>query len=76
MPKEKELLRKQLQLLAEQSARAYPDELEGLTQAMCSVYRELVVDSLRPMIALLLVSGFHLSVSIFVHIKKLLRRDV
>ena len=75
MSKEKELLRKQLQLLAEQSAKAYPDELEGLTQAMCDVYRELVVDSLRPMIALLLVSGLHLSVSIFVHIKKLLRRD-
>lgn len=74
MPKEKELLRQQLQLLAEQSARAYPDELEGLTQAMCDVYRELVVDSL-PMIALFLGAVLHLFVSIFVHIKKLLRCD-
>ena len=41
MNKGKELLRKQLELLAEQSKSAIDDELVRLSTAMCKVYREL-----------------------------------
>ena len=75
MTKEKELLRKQLELLAEQSAKGYPEELEGLSRAMCDIHRELAADRLLLGAVLFSVPVLNLLVSIFVHVKKLLRRD-
>ena len=75
MKKEKELLRKQMELLAEQSAKGYPDELEGLTKAMCEVNRELATNRLLFGAVLFSVPVFYFLVSIFVHVKKLLRGD-
>ena len=73
MLKERELLRQQMELLAERAGQGYPDELEGLSKAMCGIYRELAVGFLHR--ALLFCSVLHLLVSIFVQVKKLLRRD-
>ena len=41
MSKEKELLRKQMELLAEQSRSAEDGDLARLSTAMCDIYREL-----------------------------------
>ena len=45
MDKEKELLRKQMELLAEQSKSADDRELAHLSTAMCETYRELQAKS-------------------------------
>lgn len=44
MRKRKELLRKQLELLAEQSKSAEDNDLARMSSAMCEVYRELQRD--------------------------------
>ena len=41
MRKEKELLRQQLELLAEQSKTAMEEDLSNLSNSMCEVYRLL-----------------------------------
>ena len=41
MKREKELLRKQLELLAEQSEEALEDDLSRLSSAMCEIYQTL-----------------------------------
>lgn len=76
MNKEKELLRKQLELLAEQSDGATDRELVGLSGAMCEVYRELVGNRLALGLALLSAVGLDLLVCFFVHIKKTFGRDL
>lgn len=75
MCKEKELLRKQLELLAEQSRVADDRDLAHLSTAMCETYRELQAESrsrsLAFRVALLSVIGLDLLVSIIVLIEKL-----
>lgn len=71
MVKKKELLRKQLELLAEQSKSATDNELARLSVAMCEVYRELKGDDWRYMLvrlALLCTMGLYLLICILVHI--------
>lgn len=65
--KEKELLRKQMTLLAEQSKSAVDEELVKLSTAMCEVYRELKRDNWMN-IALLFAVGLYLLICILVHI--------
>lgn len=67
MCKEKELLRKQLELLAEQSKGATDRELSELSIAMCEVYKELKRNNWMN-IALLLTAGLNLLICILVHI--------
>ena len=75
MKKEKELLRKQVELLAEQSKSATDSELARLSTAMCEVYKQLETDSLHRRvllgIALFSVVGLDLLISIIVLIEKL-----
>lgn len=72
MRKEKELLRKQLELLAEQSESAVDDELVRLSTAMCGVYRELKTDRLhqRVLVGVTLLSAvsLYLLTCILVHV--------
>ena len=74
MNKEKELLRQQLELLAEQSGDALEGDLARLSSAMCEVYRELVRDRLTLGGALFFLMCLNSLVSILVHIKKTFRR--
>ena len=71
MKKEKELLRKQLQLLAEQSEGATDMELAELSIAMCKVHKELNHHALTS-ISLFSVVGLDLLVSIIVLIENFL----
>ena len=77
MKKEKELLRKQMELLAEQSRVADDRDLAHLSTAMCETFRELQAErrsrSLTFRIALFSVMGLDLLVSIVVLIENLLR---
>ena len=75
MKKEKELLLKQLELLAEQSSGAVDRELAELSTAMCEVYRALIRDRLLTSFAVFSSVGFNLLICILVHIKKPFRRD-
>lgn len=72
MGKEKELLRKQMELLAEQSKSAVDDELVRLSTAMCEVYRLLEAGSrkrwLQCSCALLSTMLIYLLIRILVHI--------
>ena len=54
MLKQKELLRKQMQLLAEQSELADEKDLAILSSSMCEVYKTLK----RPALALRIALGF------------------
>lgn len=67
MSKEKELLRKQLELLAEQSGDALPNELSNLSAAMCKVYDKLKCPTLR--FVLLFAVLLDLLVSILILVK-------
>lgn len=67
MNKEKELLRKQLELLAEQSKGATDRELSELSVAMCEVYKELQRNNWMN-IALFLTAGLNLLICILIHI--------
>lgn len=67
MKKEKELLRKQLELLAEQSKGATDRELSELSVAMCEVYKELQRNNWMN-IALFLTAGLNLLICILIHI--------
>ena len=75
MDREKELLRKQLELLAEQSNFADGRDLANLSAAMCETYRELQAKSccgsVHLRIALLSVAGLDLLVSIVILIQNL-----
>lgn len=71
MKKEKELLRKQLQLLAEQSKGATDRELAELSIAMCKAYKELNHYALTR-IPLFFVMGLDLLISIIVLIENFL----
>ena len=72
MSKEKELLRKQMELLAEQSKSAIDDELVRLSTAMREIYRELETNSRyrRLLIGVTLLSavGLYLLVCVLIHI--------
>ena len=76
MKREKEILRKQLELLAEQSESATEDELPRISDAMCDIYkvleRPLAVFTLITLCAIMLAQS---SASIFVHVKKLFRSE-
>lgn len=74
MHKEKELLRKQLQLLAEQSRNGTTYGLPGYSSEMCRVYRTLEGDRTILNSVLLLVVGINLGASILVLVPKLFRR--
>lgn len=69
---EKELLRKQIKLLAEQSKGATDSELARLSTAMCEVYRELERKGrnwrLFDAIAFLSAISLYLLICILVHI--------
>ena len=72
MRKEKELLRKQMELLAEQSKSAIDDELVRLSTAMCETYRELKCPI--PMsIAFFSAVSLNLLISILVLVEKFFR---
>ena len=68
MKKEKELLRKQLVLLAEQSESATDGELAELSAAMCKIYDRLErpVLALRFALLLFVLSNFIVSILILV----------
>ena len=72
MHEEKELLRKQMKLLAEQSRGAVDGELARLSTAMCEVYRELERNSwnrwLPVVIAVLSAISLYSLICILVHI--------
>lgn len=72
MGKEKELLRKQMELLAEQSKSAIDDELVRLSTAMRDIYRELETNSrcrrLLVGVTLLSAVGLYLLVCVLIHI--------
>lgn len=74
MNKERRLLRKQMELLAEQSNDATDRELAELSVAMCETHRELQRNNLAT-VALLSAVGFNLLVCILVHIQKFFGRD-
>lgn len=76
MSKEKELLRKQMELLAEQSGDALERDLADLSSAMCEVYRELVRDRLTVGVTLFSAVSLNLLVCVLVHIKKSFGRDL
>ncbi len=71
MPMEKELLRKQLELLAEQSSGATEEELARLSSAMVDVYDRLERPALglKLCLTLLLLVLFNLIVSILILVK-------
>lgn len=69
MKKEKELLRKQLQLLAEQSKNADECELPALSSAMLGIYEALYHPGFVFRLALCLAVGLDLLVSILVYIQ-------
>lgn len=66
MSKEKELLRKQMELLAEQSRGALDRDLASLSSAMCEVYRELKGNRSTCGIALISAIILDLIVRVFV----------
>lgn len=66
---EKELLRKQLQLLAEQSKNADDRELPALSSAMARIYEALLRPSLSFRIVLGLAVGLDLLISVLIHIQ-------
>ena len=72
MSKETKLLRKQLDLLAEQSTGATDSELARLSTAMCEVYRELERNGrnwrLLVGIALLSAISLYFLICVLVHI--------
>lgn len=75
MQKERKLLRRQLELLAEQSEGALPEELTDLSAAMCKVYKSLVTERSILFVALSAVQSFDLTVYGVVQIVKLLGRE-
>lgn len=70
MKQEKELLRKQMKLLAEQSCGAMEDDLAVLSSAMCKTYRELERNGLALLITILFVVGLNSLACILVHIAR------
>lgn len=72
MRKQKELLHKQMKLLAEQSKSAVDSELARLSTAMCEVYRELQLDRRNwrdlILVALLSVVSLYSLIRLLVHI--------
>lgn len=74
MSKEKELLRKQMELLAEQSVDALGGATSSRSEAMCKVYKTLVADKLILLVSLCVVLGLDLTVYGAIKIEKLLRR--
>lgn len=77
MKQEKELLRKQMNLLAEQSRGAMTeDDLAVLSSAMCKTYRELVRDDLVLLIAILSAVALNSLACLVVHIQKTFGRNV
>lgn len=69
MKKEKELLRKQLELLAEQSKEATEEEIARLSSAMVDVYDRLVRSDLAFRCTLLFLVFFDLVASILILVK-------
>lgn len=73
MKKEKELLRKQMLLLSEQSKGALENDLAELSDSMCEVYR-LLVQSYVAFFANLIM-GANLVVCFLILLKKLFRSN-
>lgn len=69
MERERKLLRRQLELLAEQSGGAMESELAEMSIAMCRVYSELSRPTLRICLALLFAVCLDLLVSILILIQ-------
>lgn len=69
MNREKEILRQQLELLAEQSKNACEDEIPKNTHAMVEIYKELKIRSL-----LLLAFFFVVIVNFIIHIIILIKK--
>ena len=74
MNKEKELLRKQIALLAEQSRKGTTFELPGFTSEMCHVYKTLEAGRTILNSVLLFVVGINLGASILILGPKLFGR--
>lgn len=72
MKKEKELLRQQLQLLAEQSKTSTDIDLSPLSNSMNGIYTTLMSE--RALLLLFLIVSANLFKGILVHIKNLFRR--
>lgn len=69
MKKERELLRKQLELLAEQSNGAVEDDLASLSSAMVEIYDRLEHPIMIGRLALLFLVLSNLVVSILILVK-------
>ncbi len=68
--REKEILRKQLKLLSEDSQSAIESDLANLSIAMCKVYERLHIESRFLIFAFFLVIIFDSLVSFVILIKK------
>lgn len=75
MNEEKELLRKQMKLLAKQSECETGYDLSRITSDMCGINRELIRNRLAVLLAVLAVIGLNSQVCILVYIQKTLGRD-
>ena len=71
MLRKRKLLRKQMELLAEQSKSAVDEELANLSTAMCEIYRELN-RSIHARLTLFSVVGLELLVGIVILVEKCL----
>lgn len=72
LKKERNLLRQQMALLAEQSRDLWQDRDYDVSGSMCRIYKALIADRLRLGIELALVA--HLLTCVFVQIEKFFRR--
>lgn len=71
MKNKRELLHKQLELLAEQSKSATDTELAELSAAMCRIYEKLELPVLPLSFAILLFTCFNSLISILILVEKL-----
>lgn len=76
MKKEKEILRKQLELLAEQSKEATDKELCELSDAMSDIYTSLCRPANGAAVLIgIFVTNAYFVVGFLVHVKKLFRGE-
>lgn len=73
---EKEILRQQLELLAEESKDATPTELFYLSKALCEVYGKLNSFGVAAFSAYFLFMGANFVICFMIQIKKLFRGNV
>lgn len=71
--REKEILRKQLELLSKDSQKAIESDLANLSIAMCEVYKKLHLEDRVLILALFSVMTLNLLINFIIFVKKFLR---